>query len=186
MNDLWKPDKATVIALSGWKKKQKKPTKAQRKKQLRRKRADAKAQRENARKNVIRYFGLHQYATNMGICLRIHNDHASKMPPNDKEAWKLILAFANHITGKPSKRFQTDKQFYSSQKWKEIRYIALQQSGGKCTLCGASSKDGVQLHVDHIIPRSIAPKKRFDLDNLQILCSDCNLGKSNYDTTDWR
>lgn len=186
MNDLWKPDKATVIALSGWKPKKKKLSKAERKKEIRKKRANEKDRREKARNDVIRYFGLYKYATNMGICLRIHTDHAARMPSNDKEAWKTILAFANHITGRPSKRFQTDDQFYSSQKWKELRYIALQQSGGKCTLCGASAKDGVQLHVDHIIPRSVAPKKRFDLDNLQILCSDCNLGKSNYDTTDWR
>lgn len=76
--------------------------------------------------------------------------------------------------------------FYQSQKWKELRYIALRNSDGRCQCCGAKASDGVQLHVDHILPRSIYPKLELNLDNLQILCSDCNIGKGNWDMTNWK
>lgn len=52
--------------------------------------------------------------------------------------------------------------------------------------CGANPSDGVKMHVDHIKPRSKFPELALVLDNLQILCEDCNLGKSNKDETDWR
>ena len=48
----------------------------------------------------------------------------------------------------------------------------------KCCKCGKSpAKDpSVELHVDHIIPW--AKGGETVLENLQTLCSDCNLGKS--------
>jgi len=42
------------------------------------------------------------------------------------------------------------------------------------------------LHVDHIKPRSKYPELSLTFSNLQILCEDCNFGKSNIDQTDWR
>ncbi len=54
-----------------------------------------------------------------------------------------------------------------------------------CCSCGRSSmKDGVVLHVDHIIPRSKGGTD--DPSNLQTLCRKCNIGKSNKDDTDLR
>ncbi len=64
-----------------------------------------------------------------------------------------------------------------------LRYQALLRSGGRCALCGAT-KDQTTLHVDHIFPRSRGGKNT--LDNLQVLCADCNEAKSNRDTTDLR
>ena len=52
-------------------------------------------------------------------------------------------------------------------------------------VCGASGKQTV-LHVDHIKPRSKYPELALDPNNLQVLCKDCNLGKSNLYNTDWR
>jgi len=74
--------------------------------------------------------------------------------------------------------------FYSSSKWREVRYKALKMYGGKCKLCGVSGSHAV-LHVDHIKPRSHYPNLALDLSNLQVLCEDCNLGKSNKDDTKW-
>ena len=37
--------------------------------------------------------------------------------------------------------------------------------------------DNIELHIDHIIPWSKGGETV--LENLQTLCSDCNLGKSN-------
>jgi uncharacterized protein (TIGR02646 family) len=77
------------------------------------------------------------------------------------------------------------EEFYASLSWKKVRYQALQQTGGKCQCCGARGRD-ISLHVDHIKPRSKYPELALDINNLQVLCADCNIGKLNVDETDWR
>lgn len=59
-----------------------------------------------------------------------------------------------------------------------LRFLVLKRDNFKCCACGASpAKDpAVVLHVDHIIPWSKGGETT--LDNLQTLCSKCNLGKS--------
>jgi hypothetical protein len=64
-----------------------------------------------------------------------------------------------------------------------LRYEVLQESGGRCALCGATSED-TRLEVDHIVPRSKGGSN--DKENLQVLCDRCNRGKSNRDDTDFR
>ena len=77
--------------------------------------------------------------------------------------------------------------FYSTPEWRRLRYQVLRIHQAKCMCCGRSPKDhGVVLHVDHIKPRSKHPHLELDLNNLQVLCEDCNLGKLNQDETDWR
>lgn len=177
MNNLWKPDRETALALSRFKKK--KPSKSQ-------KRENKLKHEKKIREDLIKFFGLNKYATNVAICFCIHNQHGAKMPEKDSQIKGLMKAFHKHVKGRKNPRFLLDDDFYKTKKWRELRYIALQQSDGTCTLCGAKSSDGVQLHVDHIVPRSRNPHKQYDLNNLQVLCEDCNLGKSNYDDTDWR
>lgn len=60
-----------------------------------------------------------------------------------------------------------------------MRFKVLKRDNFKCCACGASpAKDpSVELHVDHIIPWSKGGETV--LDNLQTLCANCNLGKSN-------
>lgn len=80
-----------------------------------------------------------------------------------------------------------DQDFFSAASWKKLRYEVLSESGGRCALCGRSYRDhGVQLEVDHIKPRSRFPALSLVKSNLQVLCSDCNLGKGNRDDRDWR
>ena len=76
--------------------------------------------------------------------------------------------------------------FYDRPEWKELRYKALSKSDGKCIVCGRGKPDGAKLQVDHIKPKSIWPEYALDLDNLQVMCSECNLGKSNKCEKDWR
>ncbi|MDX9918107.1 MAG: HNH endonuclease [Gudongella sp.] len=59
-----------------------------------------------------------------------------------------------------------------------MRFKVLKRDNFKCCACGASpAKDpSVDLHVDHIIPW--AKGGETVVDNLQTLCSKCNLGKS--------
>lgn len=80
---------------------------------------------------------------------------------------------------------QTTDDFYSSQSWRKARYQALKNCHGRCTLCG-QPPGRYSLHVDHIKPRSLYPMLALDPANLQVLCRDCNLGKSNTDSIDWR
>jgi hypothetical protein len=71
--------------------------------------------------------------------------------------------------------------------WKTVRYKVLEAYQGKCVLCHRSSREHeVMLHVDHIIPKTRNPHLALCFDNLQILCEECNEGKSNKFNTDWR
>ena len=62
-----------------------------------------------------------------------------------------------------------------------LRFKVLMRDNFKCCICGASpAKDSsVELHVDHIKPWSKGGETT--IDNLQTLCSKCNLGKSDLD-----
>ena len=78
------------------------------------------------------------------------------------------------------------QSFYESEQWRVLRYQALKNCGAACQLCGATKEKGAVLHVDHIKPRSKYPDLALTLDNLQVLCKDCNLGKGAWDESDWR
>jgi hypothetical protein len=60
-----------------------------------------------------------------------------------------------------------------------LRWHVLQRDRFTCCACGKSPAitPGVELHVDHVIPWSKGG--RTVLENLQTLCSTCNLGKTN-------
>ena len=76
--------------------------------------------------------------------------------------------------------------FYKSKIWLSLRYQVLKRYGFQCMACGRGRKDGVILHVDHIKPRSKYPELELAVDNLQVLCESCNLGKSNKYIDDFR
>ena len=103
-----------------------------------------------------------------------------------KELTKTHKTITNILPIIFPEEYEHSKYFLKTQKWRLLRYKALKQSNGRCCLCGRSAKDGVVLHVDHIIPISKDPSKKLDINNLQVLCEDCNFGKSNKDYTDWR
>ena len=65
---------------------------------------------------------------------------------------------------------------YSNPKFRIMRYPILAKYNFKCLPCGASN---TELHVDHIKPISKYPELAFSFNNLQVLCRDCNLSKSN-------
>jgi len=70
----------------------------------------------------------------------------------------------------------------------QLRNEILERNGYTCQLCGAGSKDPdpfnpnrtVRLHIDHIIPLSQGGTD--GKDNLRVLCSACNQGRSNIQT----
>jgi len=69
-----------------------------------------------------------------------------------------------------------------TRKWLDLRYQAFRKYGRKCYVCGLCDR----LEVDHIKPRSKYPHLIWSIDNLQILCHDCNSGKSNKYNDRWK
>ena len=63
-----------------------------------------------------------------------------------------------------------------------IRYDTLARAKGRCAACGIGRSEAA-FHVDHIIPRSLGGETTPE--NLQALCSRCNLEKRNRDDTDF-
>lgn len=76
----------------------------------------------------------------------------------------------------------TEKRMTSNKSTRRIsdklRYQVLKRDNYKCCICGASpAKDpSIELHIDHVIPWSKGGETV--VENLQTLCSRCNLGKS--------
>lgn len=65
-----------------------------------------------------------------------------------------------------------------------MRFLVMKRDNFKCCMCGRSpaTTPGLELHIDHIVPWSKGGETV--IDNLQTLCSDCNLGKSNLSETE--
>jgi len=95
----------------------------------------------------------------------------------------IIIRKAGGQVIRKDNRIVLDKSFYLTRQWQELRYEALKKYERKCMVCFRSN---TELHVDHIKPISKFPNFALELTNLQILCRDCNLGKGNKDTIDWR
>lgn len=57
-----------------------------------------------------------------------------------------------------------------------LRFEIFKRGNYRCQMCGATAKDGATLEIDHITP--VAKGGGNDADNLQVLCRDCNAGKS--------
>jgi 5-methylcytosine-specific restriction endonuclease McrA len=76
--------------------------------------------------------------------------------------------------------------FYKTREWMELRYSTIARYGNQCQCCGAHKSATLWLHIDHIKPRSKYPDLELNPDNLQVLCRECNIGKSNKHEQDWR
>lgn len=74
---------------------------------------------------------------------------------------------------------KTEKQRYIARERSRVsprkRYLVMTRDRRRCVICGRSAADDVVLHIDHIVP--LAKGGTSDLDNLQVLCQDCNTGK---------
>lgn len=118
-------------------------------------------------------------------------DALKKIVAKDKIVQELLLEQAKKIhraTSKPTKYIAykeglKSSDFYRTKAWIELRYKVLVKYGRVCQCCG---QIGGQIHVDHIKPRSKYPELELEINNLQVLCERCNIGKSNKDVTDWR
>ena len=65
------------------------------------------------------------------------------------------------------------KKTGSTSQWRRLREIVLRRDQHTCQMCGQEAS-----HVDHIVPRRLMSDNIVDsMDNLQALCSRCNLHK---------
>ena len=107
-----------------------------------------------------------------------------------KEAKQFVIRKFGRKRIKTRRDYATERavgeDFLLSFEWRKRRMEILKRDGAKCACCGATPKDGVRVHVDHIKPRKKHPELALDPNNLQVLCEVCNHGKGNWDTTDWR
>lgn len=162
-------------------------SKVQRKELSAKKRERRKNDIENARTEVQKWLGLGGLFSTLELvvlaseklCIQVNG----KIHQNQQIKY---IARKIHQSEKPINNVKTKKDFYSSRLWKILRYQAFEKYGNRCACCGADSCDGVKFHVDHIKPRSTNPELELDINNLQVLCEDCNIGKLNQWDTDWR
>jgi len=93
----------------------------------------------------------------------------------DEEEMDTVLA----IETKPV----VDQKSHKTQRsvnWR-LRFKVMQRDNFKCKCCGRSpaKNSEVELHVDHIVPWSKGGETVYE--NLQTLCSKCNVGKGDFD-----
>lgn len=67
--------------------------------------------------------------------------------------------------------------------WRYLRKKIFEIQGNRCLCCGVIQE---KMHIDHIRPKSLYPHLEYKIDNLQVLCPDCNRAKSYKDQTDYR
>ena len=77
--------------------------------------------------------------------------------------------------------YDNKESFYESEEWRILRRQAFQKYGGQCLKCENKNN----LEVDHVKPRSKYPELELDINNLQILCRECNLFKGCKDGPEW-
>ena len=100
--------------------------------------------------------------------------------------YNALKAFIDYVEGEISER--PNKNLNITENPRSInyrlRFKVMQRDGFKCRICGRSpaTDSSVVLHIDHIIP--CAKGGKATMDNLQTLCSKCNLGKSDLDMED--
>lgn len=102
------------------------------------------------------------------------------IPPNTNyDEWLIRL----YIAGEHNVFARNKKMFYSHPAWIRLRKQVLDHYGCRCMKCGYEDASNC---VDHIKPRSKFPELELDFNNMQVLCSMCNLIKSNRNYIDYR
>ena len=111
-------------------------------------------------------------------------DCGHKYMANGCDVWLRKCPLCQPTSRKKRKSTITNTEFVNNQVRTRsriissaLRYKVLKRDNFKCCACGASpAKDpSVELHIDHIVPWSKGGGTT--LDNLQTLCSLCNIGK---------
>ena len=98
-------------------------------------------------------------------------DPAKKEDPVKKPKRKKIV--------KASPKFAMDKNdFYMSWEWRTLRMDVLNHYGRACMSCGETNG---KICVDHVKSLHTHWELRLEIENLQVLCDACNMGKGAQD-----
>jgi len=134
----------------------------------------------------------------LGIDYPLPRGWPEKQMMIDEATYRALVAARRRAYAKAADRRATPKvekedatfvassRFLESYEWRRLRLTILKRDGMKCACCGATPETGAVMHVDHIKPRKFFPALAMDPNNLQVLCHECNHGKGNWDTTDFR
>jgi hypothetical protein len=85
-----------------------------------------------------------------------------------------LIDWADNVEKKLSLKFD-----YYGESFRKLRLQVFLRDGEVCAYCNEKPKPGISLTVDHIKPVSKFPELALDIDNLQVLCWECNQKKSN-------
>jgi 5-methylcytosine-specific restriction endonuclease McrA len=137
----------------------------------------SKAERDNQQKEAeLRYSAKKAQERKKKEAIKAGKEAILKVKQLENQIARMKEGYKN---SRPQYVKGMKSDFYNTQEWRELRWKVIQESKGCCYICGRNNKkDGVILHVDHIKPRSKFPELELVKSNLQILCEDCNLGKS--------
>lgn len=81
---------------------------------------------------------------------------------------------------------KSGREFLVTEEWFVLKAQTIAKYGCTCMRCKKTIKKWSQINVDHIKPRKFFPQLANDINNLQILCGDCNKAKGNKHDTDYR
>lgn len=154
-------------------------------------------------KNVLGYSCPNGTSVYAHVCNALAKQGYPKPAIESKEDWVFAhwLMIGGNLKRKKTKKlpyvvkkkpfnlkeeFAQSNEFLQSFEWRQLRMQAFLKYGRKCQCCGATPESGAIMNVDHIKPRKTHPELALTLNNLQILCHECNHGKGNWDQTDWR
>lgn len=126
----------------------------------------------------------HHYINGEAVCRSVNNRTKYIFTPTKPtiQACKLCTEALRSDPTNTRPRNKSKSGFYQSWEWKKLRFETIKRYGPVCMCCGSDH----YIVVDHIKPRTKYPDLALDPENLQILCNDCNMGKSNDDETDFR
>lgn len=113
------------------------------------------------------------------IYAKKYNDTIAKLPSMLPKIHPNTKVYRNTDTSEY-------KLFYRTEEWLKLRKQVIDKYGKVCMKCGVDDKEGIVMHVDHIVPRSLDKTKELDFENLQVLCETCNIRKSNSESIDYR
>ena len=92
----------------------------------------------------------------------------------------ILYIEENELSGPSASTFRENEITHKTSRDVNLRlrFLVMKRDNFKCCNCGRSpaTTQGLELHIDHIKPW--AKGGETVLENLQTLCSDCNLGKS--------
>ena len=114
----------------------------------------------------------------------LRGDNAPHAPPDAKKAAEGEITFDDFdfaLYGEVRELDDEEKEelLNSAKRMNKLRLYraesVFQRDNYTCCICGKTKNDGVELVIDHIIPRSRGGKTTEG--NLQTLCSKCNILK---------